>query len=131
MFYGFDVNTNRCVFTASGAITPPANTRVVEGDWGDDIGMLEYVQLDETTWTVQVRQYTEAEMIAEATAKRQNALQAASTEIAILTDAIEFSPTADAAKENRLNALRKYRVDIYNIDPTRPREILWPEIPVN
>lgn len=130
MFYGFDLTTNRCVFTASGEVTPPANTRVVEGDWGDEIHTLEYVQLDEQTFTVRVREPSEAELITEAVAKRYNALQWASEQIAILKDVIEFSTTTDPVKENLFNALRKYRVDVFNLDTTKPREILWPEPPV-
>ena len=130
MFYGFDITTNRCLFTASGEITAPANTRVVEGDWGDDILMLEYVQLDESNWTVRTRELTTEELTVEATAKRYNGLQWASEQLSILNDIKEFSTGPDPALDNKINALRKYRVDLYAIDPTKPQEILWPETPI-
>ena len=128
MYYGFDLTTNRCLFTANGEISTPPNCRVVEGEWGDDIANLEYIQLDDEHWTVGPRQPTTEELVVEATARRYNELQWASGELSIWLDRREFGDTSPVV-ENAINLLKRYRLDVYAVDPSKPTEILWPTKP--
>ncbi|RAW93926.1 MULTISPECIES: tail fiber assembly protein [unclassified Photorhabdus] len=75
------------------------------------------------------REYTKAELVAQAERHKEELLALASNNIAPLQDAIDLSE-ATAEEIERLKAWKKYRMQANRIDPTIAPDIEWPVRPV-
>lgn len=77
---------------------------------------------------VKARTYSQAELIAKATAQREQLMAQASAVIAPLQDAVDLDLATDD-EEIQLAAWKKYRVLLSRIDCSDPAGITWPETP--
>lgn len=68
---------------------------------------------------------TKEQLIAEADARKAALITAASETISILKDAVDLGK-ATKEEENRLLALREYRVQIMRVDTSLAPDIKWP-----
>lgn len=71
---------------------------------------------------------TPDELIAEAKEKRDSLMEAATTAIAPLQDAVDIDDVTDAERES-LQAWKKYRVALNRLDLSAAPDIDWPQIP--
>lgn len=125
-YYGFSLETKRCVFTASGAVEPQAGIIVIASEAAYEP---EQIALggDSTNWQLVLREATFAERVAALEAERSTRLLVAASKISALTDVVEFN-TDPTYAESLLN-WRRYRADVYVLDLSDPDNVSWPTVP--
>ena len=127
MFYGFQVATGRCVFSASGPVEPQDNIVVIEGEGDLDIMQITF-EGDDTGQRIIPRTKTAEERVAEAIGMKESLMEEARRRIDILRDMADINNDEQAAA--LLLEWRKYRLAVMDVPVANPDEIVWPQKPL-
>lgn len=126
-FYGFQVATGRCIFSASGPVEPQEDVVVIEGDGDLDIMQITF-EADDNGARIVPREKTTEELVAEAIGKKETLMEEARRRIDILRDMADLNGDEQAAA--LLLEWRKYRLAVMAVSVAVPTEIVWPEKPL-
>lgn len=125
-FYGFDLSTHRCIWTADGPVQEMSGCVIIESPESYGINDIELCE-DDGVYSIGVRVITAEEIAAKAEQLRQSHLRVAADKIAVLTDVVEYTPSEGATTE--LAAWRKYRAEMYTLVISDATNIEWPKSP--
>ncbi len=125
MYYIFNSETKRCMFSADAKVELNLDDIEVESDEQYDISKIHIVQKD-GAWSIEVDEVTDADIVLEAKQRKRKLINDSATNIAILTNLAEVQPSE--ANTAMLNNWKKYQVSLIMIDETSSN-IQWPTVP--
>lgn len=129
MFYGFNEDTGRCIWSIDHPPSIPEGVVVLASDEQLSISEIMLVTDDEGNHSIGDIVYTASELLELAKHEQVIKMQEAKNKIDILIDVVEFTPSDAVSVE--LKAWRKYRAELYAMDFSTINSVKWPTIPVS
>lgn len=127
MYYGFNTETKACLWSSTASVKSSDAVTVLQSDTKYSISDIYLDVDDDGNFSIAEKTTNPVDTIAEAQALKANYLEKAASVIDTLKDVVEFYPTEE--NQQKYKAWRKYRADVYGIDPTQAGEIEWPTQP--
>lgn len=128
MFYGFNSDSGRCIWSIDHPPIVPEGVVLLSSDESLNINDIMLVTDDDGNYSIGSVVLTDLELLDCAKIKHQAEMSVAKEQIDTLNDVVEFTPSDEAAA--KLVGWRKYRAELYAVDFTSIESVKWPHRPV-